>query len=257
MKRKQFDDFYFVKDGQIHKLDEVQAHYEKNNGDISYYKGDMRCPECKEARLAFTHKTSKNREYLSKEPTSNHLDNCSYNYAYASKKQILEYVKTINEDQIQDKLESALNMLMNRDTSKDININSQAQRDNPLIIKSSNGGNSIQRTIPRKSLSTWLDKEYEGKVFIFYGKVKLKVELVKQAEQEGQVKPSEEFFKLLIYTKRRDETWGYKTKVFRGRFEDKIDETKEYDIAILGHLDFSHGKTPEIKLAKYNSLLYR
>lgn len=29
MKRKQFDDFYFVKDGQIHKLDEVQAHYEK------------------------------------------------------------------------------------------------------------------------------------------------------------------------------------------------------------------------------------
>lgn len=257
MKRKQFDDFYFVKDGQIHKLDEVQAHYEKNNGDISYYKGDMRCPECKEARLAFTHKTSKNREYLSKEPTSNHLDNCSYNYAYASKKQILEYVKTINEDQIQDKLESALNMLMNRDTSKDININSQAQRDNPLIIKSSNGGNSIQRTIPRKSLSTWLDKEYEGKVFIFYGKVKLKVELVKQAEQEGQVKPSEEFFKLLIYTKRRDEKWGYKTKVFRGRFEDKIDETKEYDIAILGHLDFSHGKTPEIKLAKYNSLLYR
>lgn len=182
MKRKQFDDFYFAKDGQIHKLDEVQAHYEKNNGDISYYKGDMRCPECKEARLAFTHKTSKNREYLSKEPTSNHLDNCSYNYDYASKKQIIEYVETMNDNQIRDKLESALNMLMNRDTSKDININSQAQRDNPLIIKSSNGGNSIQRTIPRKSLSMWLDKEYEGKVFIFYGKVKLKVELVKQAE---------------------------------------------------------------------------
>lgn len=257
MKRKQFDDFYFVKDGQIHKLDEVQAHYEKNNGDISYYKGDMRCPECKEARLAFTHKTSKNREYLSKEPTSNHLDNCSYNYDYASKKQIIEYVETMNDAQIQDKLESALNMLINREISTDSNINIQAQRDNPLIIKSSNGGNSIQRTIPGKSLSLWLDKEYEGKVFIFYGKVKLKVELVKQAEQEGQVKPSEEFFKLLIYTKRRDETWGYKTKVFRGRFEDKIDETKEYDIAILGHLDFSHGKTPEIKLVKYNSLLYR
>lgn len=61
----------------------------------------------------------------------------------------------------------------------------------------------------------------------------------------------------MIYTKRRDETWGYKTKVFRGRFEDKIDETKEYDIAILGYLDFSHGNTPEIKLVKYNSLLYR
>lgn len=61
----------------------------------------------------------------------------------------------------------------------------------------------------------------------------------------------------MIYTKRRDETWGYKAKVFRGRFEDKIDDTKEYDIAILGYLDFSYGNTPEIKLVKYNSLLYR
>ena len=247
MKRKQFDDFYFVKDSQIHKLDEVQQHYEKNNCDISYYKGDIRCPECKEARLAFTHKTSKKREYLSKEPSSSHLDNCSYNYDYASKKKIIEYVKTMSDNQIQDKLESALNILMNRDTSKDININSQAQRDNPLTIKSSNGGNSIQRTIPRMSLSMRLDEEYEGKVFIFYGKVKLKVEPFKDKE----------FFKLLIYTKRKDETWGYKTKVFRRRFEDKIDETKEYDIAILGYLDFSHGSTPEIKTVKFNSLLYR
>lgn len=245
MKRKQFDDFYFVKDGKIHTLDEVQERYEKNNGDISYFQGRMRCPECKEAILSFTRKTSSRREYLSKEPSSSHLDNCSYNYNYASKKQIIEYVKTMNDDQIQDKLESALNMLINRETSTDTNINSQAQRDNPLIIKSSNGGNSIQRTIPRKSLSLWLDKEYEGKVFIFYGKVKLKVE------------PFKEFFRLLIYTKRKDEIWGYKTKVFRGRFEDEIDENKEYDIAILGYLDFSYGRTPEIKTIKFNSLLYR
>lgn len=245
MKRKQFDDFYFVKDGKIHTLDEVQERYEKNNGDISYFQGRMRCPECEKAILSFTSKTSRRREYLSKKPSSSHLDNCSYNHNYASKKQIIEYVETMNDAQIQDKLESALNMLINRETSTDININSQAQRDNPLVIKSSNGGNSIQLTIPRKSLSLWLDKEYEGKVFIFYGKVKLKVETFK------------EFFRLLIYTKRKDETWGYKTKVFRGRFEDKIDENKEYDIAILGYLDFSYGSTPEIKTVKFNSLLYR
>lgn len=257
MKRKQYNDFYFINDGRIHTLGEVQERYEKNNGDISFFQGRMRCPECKEAILSFTHKTSRCREYLSKEPSSSHLDNCSYNYDYASKKQIIEYVETISEDQIQDRLESALNMLMNRDSSVDISIKSQTQGDNPLIIKSFNGGNSIKRTIPRKSLSMWLDKEYEDKVFIFYGKVKLKVEPVKQAEQEGRVEPFEEFFKLLIYTKRRDGTWGYKTKVFRGRIEDKIDENKEYDIAILGYLDFSYGRTPEIKMVKYNSLLYR
>lgn len=245
MKRKQFDDFYFVKDGKIHTLDEVQDRYEKNNGDISYFQGRMRCPECKEAILSFTRKTSSRREYLSKEPSSSHLDNCSYKNDYASKKQIIEYVETMNDNQIQDKLESALNILMNRDTSTNISIESQKQADNPFVIKSSNVGNSIQLTIPRKSLSMWLDKEYEGKVFIFYGKVKLKVE------------PFKEFFRLLIYTKRKDETWGYKTKVFRGRFEDKIDENKEYDIAILGYLDFSYGSTPEIKTVKFNSLLYR
>ena len=245
VKRKQFDDFYFIEDRKIHTLDEVQEQYEKNNGDISYFQGRMRCPECKEAILSFTRKTSRCREYLSKEPSSSHLDNCSYNYDYASKKQIIKYVETMNDNQIQDKLESVLNMLMNRDISTDININSQVQRDNPLTIKSSKGGDSIQRTIPRKSISMWLDKEYEGKVFIFYGKVKLKVE------------PFKEFFRLLIYTKRKDETWGYKTKVFRGIFEDKIDDDKEYDIAILGYLDFSHGSTPEIKTVKFNSLLYR
>lgn len=245
VKRKQFDYFYFIEDGKLYPLDEVQELYEKNNGDISYFQGGMRCPECKEAFLSFTHKTSRCREYLSKEPSSRHLDNCSYNYDYASKKQIIEYVKTMTDAQIKDKLESALNMLINRKTSTDININSQVQRDNPLIIKSYNGGNSIQRTIPRKSLSLWLDKEYEGKVFIFYGKVKLKVEQLK------------EFFRLLIYTKRKDETWGYKTKVFRRGFKDEIDENKEYDIAILGYLDFSYGETPEIKTVKFNLLLYR
>lgn len=245
MKRKQFDDFYFTEDGKLHPLDEVQELYEKNNGDISYFQGRMRCPECKAAILSFTHRTSRCCEYLSKEPSSSHLDNCSYKNDYASKKQIIEYVETMNDNQIQDKLESALNILMNRDISTNISIESQKQTDNPLVIKSSNGGNSIQRTIPRKSLNTWLDKEYEGKVFIFYGKVKLKV------------KPSKEFFILLIDTKRRDGTWGYKTKVFRGRFEDKIEETKEYDIAILGYLDFSYRGTPEIKTVKFNSLLYR
>lgn len=245
VKRKQFYDFYFIIDGKIHTLDEVQEQYEKNNGDISYFQGRMRCPECKKAMLSFTHKTSRQREYLSKEPSSSHLDNCSYKNEYASKKQIIEYVETMNDNQIQDKLESALNILMNRDTSTNISMESKKQADNPLVIKSSNGGNSMQRTIPRKSLSMWLDKEYEGKVFIFYGKVKLKVE------------PFKEFFRLLIYSKRKDETWGYKTKVFRGRFEDKIDENKEYDIAILGYLDFSYGSTPEIKMVKFNSLLYR
>ena len=46
-------------------------------------------------------------------------------------------------------------------------------------------------------------------------------------------------------------------KVDTKKDEAKIDENKEYDIAILGYLDFSYGRTPEIKMVKYNSLLYR
>lgn len=245
MRRKQYDEFYFTKDCKIHTVDKVQEQYEKNNGDISYFQGEMRCPECKKAVLSFTRKTSRRSEYLSKEPSSSHLENCSYKNDYASKKQIIEYVETMSDSQIQDKLESALNILMNRDIILTNNsIESQKQVDNPLIIKRYRG-NTIQRTIPRKSLGMFLNKEDEGKVFIFYGTVKLKVEPVK------------EFFRLLIYNKRKDGTWGYKTKVFRGKIEDRIDENKEYDIAILGHLYFyKDGKLPEIKTIKPATLYY-
>lgn len=54
VKRKQFDYFYFIEDGKLYPLDEVQELYEKNNGDISYFQGCMRCPECKDAFLSFT-----------------------------------------------------------------------------------------------------------------------------------------------------------------------------------------------------------
>lgn len=207
----------------------------------------MRCPECNEARLAFTRKTLTRHEYLSKAPSSNHLNNCSYNYDYASYRQLKQYVEAIDIRKIHDKLESALNLLMKNNSSIDKIVKNQTRGNNPFIIKCTDKNVSVYRTIPRKSLNGWLDKDYEGKIFIFYGTVKLKV------EQAGET----EYFNLLIHTKKADGTWVHKTKVFRGKFQDELDERKVYDIAILGYLDFSYGNTPTIKLAKNNALLYR
>lgn len=95
----------------------------------------------------------------------------------------------------------------------------------------------------------WLDKEDEGKIFIFYGRVKLNIDTVKSK------KDSSVYYRLIINTKKRDGSWGYKTKVFRGQYKDEIECGREYDIAMLGHIKF-YKKIPEIEVAR-NALLYR
>ncbi|WP_449460725.1 hypothetical protein [Streptococcus suis] len=107
-----FKEFYYSNDQQIHDLSEIQNEYEKNNGDISKYRGQIFCPECKAAELRFTHKTSNTRAFLSKMPSSNHNENCSFIHEYASTNEVKQFIKTLPEKQIQDRLESELNLLL-------------------------------------------------------------------------------------------------------------------------------------------------
>ena len=63
-----FESFFFTKDGQEHYTFEIQEEYENNNGDISKFRGDLRCPDCIKSDLSFNNKTSARIEYLSKIP---------------------------------------------------------------------------------------------------------------------------------------------------------------------------------------------
>ena len=80
-----FEEFYYNEDDQIHDLYEIQKEYEKNNGNISKYRGHIFCSECKIAELSFTHKTSIRRAFLSKIPSSDHAEYCSFKHDCATK----------------------------------------------------------------------------------------------------------------------------------------------------------------------------
>lgn len=250
MKNKFYEEFYFMKDEVNHYLWEVQKEYQLKSGDISKFKGFMRCPECWKAELSFTHKTFNKSEYLSKIPTSNHKEYCSYINEYATKKQIQKFVKTLNEKQVHDRLESALNMLLRTKKIEfdDLNKMESKEKKNPFVIKCDDKP-TVRRTIPRKSLNMWFDKEYNGEIFIFYGRVKLKI--------QTKMSEGKEYYSLIIRTKKSNGVWDYKTQVFRGVLKDEIDEDREYDIAILGELTFWNEKHPQIRLEKKNYILYR
>ena len=51
--------FYYETDGKLVNLSRVQDEYDSKKGDISKYRNKMLCPECRKAKLRFTHKQQK------------------------------------------------------------------------------------------------------------------------------------------------------------------------------------------------------
>ncbi|HBJ1646674.1 TPA: hypothetical protein LA462_001155 [Clostridium botulinum] len=256
-KPKIFEKFYFTIDNKEHFTHEVQKVYEIKEGDISYYQGKMYCPECVQAELSFTHKTSRAREYLSKIPTSNHSIGCSYNYPYASKKTIYDYIYTLSEQQRRDRLESILNMLMkNNNDGLEKGIISSKVEENPLLVpKRDKKKTNIFNAIRRKSLNTWIDESDGTGVYIFYGKVKLETErkISKKPREDGTYP---EYYLLKLYTKNKNGEYKFRTTIFRGKYKDEIVSEQLYNIAVIGYLDFSY-KYMEIKIDYKDAVLYR
>ena len=247
MPNHSYEDFLYAADQQLHSLYEVQKEYEQNKGDISKYRDKMLCPECKKAKLRFTHKTSERRAFLSTLPTSNHKEGCSYNYDLASNRAVKQFVATLTDEQVHDKLEAMLNTMLPRDRRDNENA-VNAEQQNPFVIDiGARNHQPNRRAIPRKSMNRWFDKADENNMFLFYGKVRLVVEKCKTRNGER--------YKLIVKTKRGEE-WIRKTSIFRGMAQDAIDENTTYDLAVLGCLEF-YNDFPQIVTESFTSILYR
>lgn len=247
MPNNSYEYFLYVDDQQVHSIFEVQKEYEQKNGDISKYRDKMLCPECKKAKLSFTHKTSGTRAYLSTFPTSNHQEGCSYNYDLASNRAVKQFVVTLTPEQVHDRLEAMLNKLLPgaiRDNKNAFND----EKENPLVINiGARTHQSNRRAIRRKSMNGWFDKADEDNMFLFYGKVRLSVE-------ERETKKGKRY--ILIVKTKRGEEWIRKTSIFRGMAQDVIDEHTTYDLAVLGHLEF-YKNFPQIVTESFAAILYR
>lgn len=244
--------FYYETDGKLVNLSRVQDEYESQEGDISKYRNKMLCPECKKAKLRFTHKQSKKCAYLSKLPSSSHSNGCSYIHPYASKSGMKKYIESLDETQIRNKLEATLNQLLPREENRKTGESSE-DKGNPVIIKKKISKKNIDKRIRTKSLNSDFGGLGEDDWYIFYGYVKLEVEPFTPKKEDPE-KPRTQY-RLLIKTRKANK-WVLKAKVYRWEIKDNIDANKIYDIAFLGKITRS-GKYLEINTEKIYSIKYR
>ena len=245
---EKFKEFYFTGDQRLHNLDELEKEYEQKSGDISSYRGRIFCPECRIAELAFTHKTSKKRAFLSTLPSSGHMADCSLKYESVSRKEIKDYVSNLGEEEMQDRLEAMLNRMLPREREEN-QIPANDEGDNPFtILVGREGQPNTRKCIPRKSLKSWFDKDEENNVFLFYGSVHLEV-------KEFKTKLGETQYRLIVKTK-QDGEWKIKTTIYRGKNKEKVDQHHNYDLAIIGQIEF-YNNHPQIKTVSSSSIMFR
>ncbi len=256
-KPKSFEEFYYLQQDKICDIDVVEDYVIRNDGDVGKYDGNMFCPECREARLSFIHKTTKKRAHLRRIPSSKHNDSCSYNYEYASSKKVKEYVDSLTYNEIQDKLNSMLNMLCKQQKPNDmktINNDRDSTTQNPMIIVERRENTNVLRALRRKSLNVYIDKSDGEDFSVFYGKVKLDIcEKTKINKDTGE---KYTFYLLEIFTHNKQGEWKHRTNIYRGVTKDKIDKQSIYNIVMIGRLNFKY-RPFTIDLANRNAIKFR
>lgn len=186
-KPKSFEEFYYLPETQTYDIDRVENYAETHDGDYEPYRGNMFCPECMKAELTFYRKTSKRRAYLKRIPTTLHTEECSYNYDYASHKTVKRYIDSLSPDEVQDKLNSIMNLLFKKTKTK-LKNNCEAgfstqKPQNPMLIPDDKKDTNVLKALRRKKLNAWIDESDGEELCVFYGDIKLKVE-----EQEKKLK---------------------------------------------------------------------
>lgn len=175
----EFDSFYY--NGRIVELadaltaseDDLKACYSKDN---------LYCPECAAAKLKFTMKTGKHKAFLSTKPSTaayrNDHVNCSHIYERATKAQVCRYYDALDNSQIKDKLNAAINRyLLNGSKNPGAGGGGNA---NPAIAAINGSGSRTFRRLPTKSLYSIYkvnESEYDIPILI-YGDAVLKIESV-------------------------------------------------------------------------------
>lgn len=156
-----------------YSLDELNKIFLENS-DLVEIKNHLYCPNCKVAKLSYTAKTNVKRAYLSANSLNEHGIDCFYRYDYLSKKKAFEYISSMNDNQIEDRLNSVLRKL------DDLYVESEGavDKDNidisdTLIELRDENDRPIQRVTRKKKLSDRTKFEEFNNVYLFYGKVKL------------------------------------------------------------------------------------
>lgn len=253
---KTFDECYFSVENRTEYLDDIIDYVKNNRNDLGKYKNYIFCPECKIAELSYVHQTSQRRAFLRRKPNSHHSQNCSYNFEYSSSEFSKQYYEELNSNQIQDKMNSAMRVLFKNEDGLDRKnsiVNNTNNEENPFILKIENNGNQIKKSLRRKNLGKYLDKEeIEGQLHLFYGEVKLSTS-TRDFEKENN---KYQIYFLNIYCLNKKGEWTKRTSIYRGTINDNIIKDKIYKIVAVGTMDFSKG-FPKLELSNKYAILIK
>lgn len=246
---KSFNEFYFCTTDKKEDIKTLNDYYIKYKN-LGIYQDNMFCPECKQAELSYVPKTSQRRAHLKRKTSSKHTNGCSYQFDYASKKYIEEYFKNLRDDQIKDKLDAMMrNLFLKKECLPKTAINrGDFSDEHPLVLTRKFERQVHHKTLRRKSIEKWLDKELEDELHLFYGKVRLSI-------SESYNKQGYTLYFLNIFCKDSNREWKKKASIYIGnKVLLKVEENADYYLVAIGQLDFSKGFPPKLKLASRQAL---
>ncbi|EGK8035889.1 hypothetical protein IO355_001616 [Campylobacter upsaliensis] len=176
-----------------------------NKSNYKTYEHQMFCPDCQEAKLHYVYNTK--TPHLKQKPRASHKNHCPYQYIGASKESIKRHFDTLTDEQIGYKLDSMIRYLCTDKNTRE----------------------------------AYLTDEDMGEIYVFYGKVKLELDIVNKDD-----KATYAFIKILIGKKA--------ISIYLPFVPNDIDKEREYYIVCIGYLAENLFK---IKLLKPNCLKYQ
>lgn len=240
-----YDRFYSKNKNEFIIIDECNS---KPEYIINNYSNDIFCSECRAAELYFVSNT--NTPHLRTKRNVLHNPNCYYDYKVASNEVMQDFINSLTDEQIQNKLDSIMRYLCYQDKSLIVPQENSANT-NPLSIKlPSKQTKRTMQVLKRKSLNSSFSLDNTDNICAFYGKVVLNLFV----GDKGNGKFA--YLKLSINGKTR-----FQINVSKNIPND-IDNGKMYNIVIIGNINkpsqgevFSPPFT--IKLLKSNCLKYK
>lgn len=226
MKKRTFMKFYYNGDKNIHDISEIEKKYEKNPYSRLDYKGKIYCPECKVAKLCFTRKTKNRNAYLSTLPSSEHAIECSF-CSGSNIKQQQEYIKTLSCKDVEDKLITLLDNILNsrnmylKETSNNVNetTNKSINLINKKVMKN--------KILPAKLINSVSFSDVNNILFI-YGTGKI-------SSRKNKLSKTNNITYLYNIATKKNNRWDFRLSIFTNQ-EFTFKENVMYDFAILGKI---------------------
>lgn len=251
--KKVFNEFYSKQKNDVYHIDDAILDSTAENT----FRNDMFCPECKQAQLTLVAKTSKHRAYLKRIPSSSHKQGCSYNYEYATRKAIQEYVDSLSNTELQDKLDSIMRLLCKpkliHDCFSATNVHDSNKGVSPMVIRSSKNHFNSLKALRKKKIGTYIEQSEEGILYAFYGKVHLQIHCVEKEDTALNQKYKIYFLNILALSSKKE--WKKRASFYLGGNPLTIDDNALYYIVFIGYPQFKNNY-PNIMLVNKNAFRY-